>query len=105
MLCLINFTPNKSQCANSYPNSDIIYACSFLELEVQEQEKRDDYLLLSFILSRYKCLRAFCYTPGDRSRCRSRMITSGAETMASFAQTISSEIIGSPVFSAFDKVT
>ena len=26
MVCLINFTPNESQCANSYANSDIIYA-------------------------------------------------------------------------------
>ena len=26
MVCLINFTPNKSQCTNSYANSDIIHA-------------------------------------------------------------------------------
>ena len=26
MVCLINFTPNKSQCANSYANAGIIYA-------------------------------------------------------------------------------
>ena len=26
MVSLINFAPNKSQCANSYTNSDIIYA-------------------------------------------------------------------------------
>ena len=56
MVCLINFTPNKSKYANSYANSDII----------------NDL---------------FWYSN------------------PSFAQALSSEIIGSPVDSAIDKVT
>ena len=55
----------------SYQTSGLWGPCSILGLEVQEQERRDDFLFLSFIFSTsgrrwYKSLRAMCYTSAVR---------------------------------------